>query len=124
MPIKMLFWKTPYYPEGSLSLEPQFQERKEEVLNAVAPMNSEEKKTVLAYMAASSPYQRYRGWASCRVCGAMLGSADMETPDGKFLHPSGWEHYILEHGVRPEEPFLIGAKEWFHEQAEKEKGLP
>lgn len=43
------------------------------------------------------PGARYRGYATCRVCGAQLGSMDMVLPGWVF--PEKAEHYIEKHGV-------------------------
>ena len=40
---------------------------------------------------------RYRGYATCRLCGQKLGSCDMVS--GHWRFPEGAEHYILKHGV-------------------------
>jgi hypothetical protein len=43
------------------------------------------------------PSTQAMGWASCRICGANLGSRDL-TAFG-FVWPEKAEHYILAHGV-------------------------
>lgn len=40
---------------------------------------------------------RYKGFASCRICGKRLGSADLAL--GRFIWPEEAEHYIEEHNV-------------------------
>ena len=46
----------------------------------------------------------YKGMAQCRLCGKSLGSADMS--DGAYCWPEGYEHYLMEHGVKPPDDFL------------------
>jgi len=104
-PIPMGFWKIEWDKDNT-------QERKEEVLAKVAPMTTLEKSSVLVYMGRSSILHRYRGMAACRVCGTHLGNADMLTPDGLFTFPQCWDHYILEHVVRPDDAFVEAAKKW------------
>lgn len=58
--------------------------------NFVANLKEIEKKAVS---------KSYRGFSTCRVCGTSNGSRE-------FVHsgwtwPSGFRHYVEEHGVRP-----------------------
>lgn len=46
----------------------------------------------------------YRGWSNCRICGCMNGSAEYHTD--KWLWPSGYQHYINDHNVRPSPEFF------------------
>ncbi len=38
-----------------------------------------------------------KGWASCRICGAQLGSMDL-TRYG-YVWPEKADHYLVEHGI-------------------------
>lgn len=51
------------------------------------------------------PDIRAKGWASCRICGAMLGSMDL-TRFG-FVWPEKAEHYVLAHDVWTPECSLL-----------------
>jgi len=69
---------------------------------------------VLAFMNAASANASYRGTARCRLCGDRLGGSDMLTPDGKWVFPAGWEHYIVQHGLAPtDDEFGSAAESWF-----------
>lgn len=43
------------------------------------------------------PGVQAKGWASCRICGALLGSMDLARFG--FVWPQKAEHYVLAHGV-------------------------
>lgn len=86
--------------------------RKKEAMDKVAFMTYSEKTACLEYIEASKSFEEYRGFAGCRICGATLGTRDMITPDNKFVFPEKWEHYIIEHGVRPDDEFIRSAISW------------
>jgi len=46
----------------------------------------------------------YKGWSTCRICGCKNWSADMT--DGTYVWPSGFQHYVLGHNVKPTSKFL------------------
>ena len=46
----------------------------------------------------------YCGYADCRICGEKLGCS--ERYDGTYLWPDGFDHYLVEHGVKPPEQFI------------------
>ena len=52
---------------------------------------------VLKHGADAHPNVQAMGWASCRLCGAHLGSRDL-TAFG-FVWPEQAEHYLIEHDV-------------------------
>jgi hypothetical protein len=52
---------------------------------------------VLAHGTDAHPEVQAMGWASCRLCGANLGSRDM-TAFG-FVWPEKAEHYVVVHDV-------------------------
>lgn len=47
----------------------------------------------------------YKGSAKCRICGQRNGSTEF-TYKG-WVWPAGFRHYIVEHGVKPSEGFII-----------------
>ena len=83
-----------------------------EVMRKVGIMTQEELTACTEYMAAAKNCAAYMGSANCRLCGCGLGSCDMLTPDEKWLFPEKWEHYIMIHGVRPDEEFIQDAMAW------------
>lgn len=46
----------------------------------------------------------YRGWSMCRVCDKPNGSG--EFAHAGFTWPSGYVHYIEEHGINPPDDFI------------------
>jgi hypothetical protein len=96
------FWKNPSGTEDG----------RKEVEAAKSEMSFAELYGVLSYIKASKKGLGYMGWASCRSCGEHLGSFDMLTPDNNFVFPEMYEHYIVEHGVRPPENFMKAAAKW------------
>jgi hypothetical protein len=54
----------------------------------------------------------YMGKATCRLCGEKLGSKDYYSPDGKWKFPEKFEHYLVEHDIKPYQQFIDDAKEW------------
>jgi hypothetical protein len=53
--------------------------------------------TLAAALRAGSVHMRFLGWADCRICGAKLGTKDLEGHG--FVWPEKAEHYVLEHDV-------------------------
>jgi hypothetical protein len=51
----------------------------------------------------------WRGWSNCRMCGNKNGSSCVG--DDKFIWPSGFAHYVNQHGVRPPREFIDHVKE-------------
>jgi hypothetical protein len=47
---------------------------------------------------------RWRGISRCRFCGISNGSQCIT--DGTYVWPSGFAHYLLEHGVKPDAEFV------------------
>jgi hypothetical protein len=63
---------------------------------------------VAAILRAGTYFEAWCGWATCRMCGAELGTQDL-TGFG-FIWPEKAEHYILEHDVwMPEMDRLLDA---------------
>lgn len=91
-----------------------------------APLSAKDAKKVLKYMkfaevarvwnpepidfsglVSELPMQR------CEACDKLLGSCHMVTPDFKWVFPQRWEHYIIEHNMRPtNERFIQDALSW------------
>jgi len=69
--------------------------------------NTKEGRACISYMKAGLPYNPQRGYAYCRLCRARLGSSDMLGPDGKWVYPERWEHYIEKHSVKPDEEEFV-----------------
>jgi hypothetical protein len=108
-PKRMGFWKL-----DSWDSEDAEDARDAEVREKCGIMTDRETVACLAYMEAASTTASYMGWATCRVkdCGTQLGTSDMLTPDGRWVFPERWDHYILAHGVRPDEAFIQDALVW------------
>lgn len=66
--------------------------------------DSAERHMVIAYLLSGKVESRFRGHASCRVCGERNGSTDLT--DGVWIWPEGLAHYLKEHGVRPPQEFV------------------
>lgn len=47
---------------------------------------------------------RWRGYSSCRFCDKRNGSTCLT--DGTYAWPSGFAHYLEEHGVKPDMEFI------------------
>jgi len=72
-----------------------------------------EKMDVLAHMRINGKESnRYRGFSLCRICECANGSCDIS--DGTYVWPQGFDHYIMEHDVKPPQEFiehaLLGTK--------------
>jgi hypothetical protein len=92
----------------------QTSEGTQEVKKAGGTLTNEEATAVLAFIEASKVSASWRGYAGCRVlgCNDLLGTHDMVTPDEGFIFPDKYEHYIIQHGVRPPEDFIQAALAW------------
>jgi len=64
----------------------------------------ESREIVLAHVRLGDVAASCRGWSDCRLCGKRNGSQDFT--DGRYVWPSGFDHYISEHGVRPPREFV------------------
>lgn len=63
-----------------------------------------ERRLVVAYLNDCPQGSMYRGSSRCRICGILNGAADRH--DDVYIWPSGFAHYIAEHGVRPPDEFV------------------
>lgn len=66
--------------------------------------NKEERQKVIKYLENGKVSARYRGSSRCRFCGISNGSYDKT--DNVFVWPSGLTHYLIEHGVKPDQEFI------------------
>lgn len=74
---------------------------------------SEEYHACIKYLNAGRKYKGYKGWANCRICKARLGTYDMISYDKKWIYPEGYEHYLIEHKLKPSRSqFIIDAVNW------------
>lgn len=87
--------------------------RASEVQSKIVP---EWNKTKLAqdcveYLLAGTNVEQYMGFAVCALCGKHLGTKDM--CHERWLFPECWEHYIIEHSVRPwDMEFITDVTKW------------
>jgi len=84
----------------------------QEVWAARGDITAAERRALHAYMKAATVEASANGVAKCRACKDRLGSQDMLTPDGQFIFPSGYWHYIDVHEVRPPSTFICAAMDW------------
>lgn len=84
------------------------------VVSEYGEIDPRHKEAVVMYLAAAKQHQRYRGMASSRMDGSMLGSADMITCDGEFVFPERWgEHYVQKYNISPPQEVVEVALEWW-----------
>jgi len=74
----------------------------------------DERKMVMDYLSGGEVIMRFRGMSRCRVCGEFNGSTTMS--DGTYAWPQGFQHYLLEHGVRPPQEFVDHVREKVQEK--------
>ena len=63
-----------------------------------------QRELVIAYLEAGQTRFSFRGCSRCRFCGKMNGSRCLT--DGTYIWPSGFVHYLREHGVKPTAEFI------------------
>lgn len=74
---------------------------------------SNEYKACIKYLQAGRRDKGYKGWANCRLCGVRLGTYDMITPDKKWIFSEEYDHYLIEHKLKPNKiQFIIDAVNW------------
>lgn len=66
--------------------------------------DEDDRDQVADYLARGFVIRAYMGYSPCRICGRDNGS--LELSDGTYVWPEGLAHYLVEHGVRPPEPFV------------------
>jgi len=65
----------------------------------------DERAAVLEYLhSRGRVHDLWMGYSQCRICGVENGCHDMT--DGTYVWPSGYVHYIEQHGVKPPEHFI------------------
>lgn len=77
-------------------------------------VRGDERTAVLAFMDAAKEHRAWKGMADCRVCRCRVGACCMATPDGKWVFPQNWQHYIIEHDMAPTRKFVADALRWWH----------
>ena len=63
-----------------------------------------ERDLVANYLDGGLVLYAYDGWSTCRICGTHAGTECLF--DGTFVWPSGFSHYLREHGVKPDPRFI------------------
>lgn len=66
-----------------------------------------ERDNVADYLGRGFVVRAYMGYSPCRLCGKDNGC--LELSDGVYVWPEGLAHYLIDHSVRPPEPFLSHA---------------
>lgn len=94
-PIPIGFWLEPGKP---LSCLPDSRKLVDETWDA------QERQIITSYLLRHPVVQTYMGASLCRFCGKPNGTG--EQTDGSFLWPTGFAHYVSEHGVRPSVGFI------------------
>ena len=59
---------------------------------------------VVAYLRSAPEVEWQKGISPCRICGC--GNGHAEQSDGVYRWPSGFAHYVADHGVRPPAAFV------------------
>lgn len=59
---------------------------------------------VAEYIQCCEPIEYWRGFSTCRLCGECLGTTCLS--DGTYIFPEKFEHYLLEHNVKPPQEFI------------------
>lgn len=59
---------------------------------------------VVNYLRRCKPFIQWLGASGCRLCGKRLGSSCLS--DGVYVFPDQFEHYLLEHDVKPPAGFI------------------
>lgn len=103
---KVGFWTNPANESGYNEVVRAWEESQRR------PMSTAEYKAVLSYIEQSKAKTHYFGFAICRGCGCELGHSDMISPDGLFLFPEKYEHYIIKHQIVPPNNFIRAAMEY------------
>lgn len=89
------FWNGPHtadgWPELDEFIDPSWDE--------------DERDFIVDYVSRGVLGRTYMGYSTCRVCGK-ADNGDSEFSDGTYICPSGFGHYLSEHGVRPPAEFI------------------
>ena len=63
-------------------------------------LSLETKHNIVKYLNEGKTHASWKGWSTCRICGKMNGSTCLK--NGKFVYPSGYAHYIIDHNIMPD----------------------
>lgn len=80
---KLMFWSNTHRPKDYVS--------------GTARVAPGDVLTAIAVLRSGEVFERWMGFAECRICGETLGTKDMTAFD--FVWPEKAEHYIEVHGV-------------------------
>jgi len=80
---------------------------------------TEECKICVEYIQNGVEFTGYLGIAEpCPICSKpymdMREVNIFKTPDKKWLFPENFEHYLIEHSIKPEEKFVEDAQNWYN----------
>jgi len=64
-----------------------------------------EKRLVLQHLADGFSHAQWLGYSGCRICGLSRCGTSCQT-DGIYVWPSGFQHYVGAHNVRPPQEFV------------------
>lgn len=67
--------------------------------------DEEQRNAVILYLDSYDSLYWWRGSSRCRFCDIRNGSRCQS--DGTYVWPSGFSHYLLEHGVKPPQEFIL-----------------
>lgn len=83
--------------------------------------DADDRSLIIDYLRQGQVARAYMGWSRCRLCGEANG--DLELTDGTYVWPSGLVHYVEDHDVRLQQPFVAhaGARIDSIEQAERDE---
>jgi hypothetical protein len=59
---------------------------------------------VANYIKRCKPILHWFGFSKCRLCGVRLGASCLS--DGVYVFPAQFDHYLLEHDVKPPAEFI------------------
>ncbi|MEV8371771.1 hypothetical protein AB0P21_03490 [Kribbella sp. NPDC056861] len=70
-----------------------------------ATWDDHERDRVADYLRRGFVVRAYMGCSPCRLCDSVT-NGDLELSDGVYVWPEGLVHYLVDHQVRPPEPFV------------------
>lgn len=102
-------WPDPLRQEGFWCMKEEenhlFKEYPYPQVNEMTPEEIESFINSLEKLESKTPFFRYMGYSNCRICGQQNGTQTYYTD--LFAWPSGYKHYIKEHGVKPSAAFVL-----------------
>jgi len=107
------FWYSEDEPEYPFPKEHTGEWGKDEFLSALIAL---EDKLMAEYAIMVKKYneggkyeatnvESYRGSSECRICKCINGSREFSYNNWKW--PEGFRHYIIEHGIKPSDEFIL-----------------